>query len=458
MEQGHASRLVGWKRIAAHLGCSERTARRWEREEDLPVHRQQHEKRSTVYAVATELDAWFTSRSQQSGTAELAQSPGRSPGALVAAALILVLLVVAAVVLLPRSESPGNAGVATMSADPIAVDLYERGRELWRQRGEVPNGRAIKLLTEAVERDDRFAEAWAALASAWLTYPTYADDMPLDRAVDEALLAADRAVQLNPGLAEPRSVMASIAQRQGDWLRSERIYRDALVADPDNTSLMLWFAGHYRELGMIQKTQQLTRSALDLDPNSPPILTEIAMNQNALGDLEDSMRRLDYLWFDLGVETPVVWIGRWFGLTELGDFDAALAWIERSPFSSFKPELRRYVERQRDAGPNNPDAFAGSIVAAYEAGLPAWLAYHLLDQSGEPSAALGVLDQESANGTFDTSVVLFYPRGGSARSSERFVELVDRLGYMEYWRANGAPDICRDEPATPLCAALSSDP
>jgi hypothetical protein len=62
--QGLGSRLDSWKEIASYLRRSERTVRRWEETEELPVHRQLHEKRGSVYAYAGELDAWWQSRRQ----------------------------------------------------------------------------------------------------------------------------------------------------------------------------------------------------------------------------------------------------------------------------------------------------------------------------------------------------------------------------------------------------------
>jgi tetratricopeptide (TPR) repeat protein len=57
-----AGRLDSWKEIAAYLRRSVRSARRWEREEGLPVHRHPHSKRDSVYAYKAELDAWWTRR------------------------------------------------------------------------------------------------------------------------------------------------------------------------------------------------------------------------------------------------------------------------------------------------------------------------------------------------------------------------------------------------------------
>jgi hypothetical protein len=56
--------LESWKEIAAFLNRSERTVRRWEEREGLPVHRLAHDKRGSVYAFTRELDEWRESRRQ----------------------------------------------------------------------------------------------------------------------------------------------------------------------------------------------------------------------------------------------------------------------------------------------------------------------------------------------------------------------------------------------------------
>ena len=55
-------KLVSWKEIASYLGREVRTVQRWERTEGLPVHRHEHQKKSTVYAYSGELDEWFKKR------------------------------------------------------------------------------------------------------------------------------------------------------------------------------------------------------------------------------------------------------------------------------------------------------------------------------------------------------------------------------------------------------------
>ncbi|MEM1246461.1 MAG: hypothetical protein AAGK22_08815 [Acidobacteriota bacterium] len=72
-----SDRLESWKEIASYLGRSVRTARRWEAEEGLPVHRHQHRAAGSVFAFVSEIDDWRASRSSPSRRAERPQSKTR---------------------------------------------------------------------------------------------------------------------------------------------------------------------------------------------------------------------------------------------------------------------------------------------------------------------------------------------------------------------------------------------
>jgi Tol biopolymer transport system component len=56
------NRLDSWKEIATYLNRDITTVQRWEKREDMPVHRHLHDRRGSVYAFPGELDAWISSR------------------------------------------------------------------------------------------------------------------------------------------------------------------------------------------------------------------------------------------------------------------------------------------------------------------------------------------------------------------------------------------------------------
>jgi TolB-like protein/tetratricopeptide (TPR) repeat protein len=60
--------LDSWKEIASWFNRSEKTVRRWEEREGMPVHRQLHNKRGSVYAYPNELRVWWESRQLHDAT------------------------------------------------------------------------------------------------------------------------------------------------------------------------------------------------------------------------------------------------------------------------------------------------------------------------------------------------------------------------------------------------------
>jgi len=57
-----SDRLESWKQIGAYLDKSERTVRRWNELEGLPVHKHPHQQKGTVWAYRSEIDGWIASR------------------------------------------------------------------------------------------------------------------------------------------------------------------------------------------------------------------------------------------------------------------------------------------------------------------------------------------------------------------------------------------------------------
>jgi len=62
---GRSNRLVGWKAIGQFLGCTDRTARRWERSRGLPVHRIKGGGRGSVWGAPEELTVWLQSMPEE---------------------------------------------------------------------------------------------------------------------------------------------------------------------------------------------------------------------------------------------------------------------------------------------------------------------------------------------------------------------------------------------------------
>src|SRR5271170_3926104 len=106
-------RLIGWKAIGQFLGCTGRTARRWESERALPVHRVPGVGRSSVWADPEELTTWLRALPREV-QADLRAEVGDVPGP---AALAAVLLPAAAATAATAVPAPSPAPPQPPAAD-----------------------------------------------------------------------------------------------------------------------------------------------------------------------------------------------------------------------------------------------------------------------------------------------------------------------------------------------------
>lgn len=104
------NRLSSWKSIARYFGKSERTVRRWEAEEGLPVRRHMHRAQGSVFAWEHELATWQAARSE-------ASRPEPLPGASCETVSVIVM---------PfryLGSDPANAYLAVGFTDELISDL-----------------------------------------------------------------------------------------------------------------------------------------------------------------------------------------------------------------------------------------------------------------------------------------------------------------------------------------------
>jgi TolB-like protein/Tfp pilus assembly protein PilF len=134
-ERAAEAPLDSWKEIAAYLGRDVTTVQRWEKREAMPVHRHVHEKRGSVYALGSELDAWLQSRRPRLGEQENGQpsgAPAESPVGeerkpafwtpywlALAGTVVLGLLAVVYVVSRTRTPAPAPPKIRSLAVLPL---------------------------------------------------------------------------------------------------------------------------------------------------------------------------------------------------------------------------------------------------------------------------------------------------------------------------------------------------
>ena len=180
--------------------------------------------------------------------------------------------------------TPGaaSAGSGRGTDDLEAYRLYVLGRGLLGPREEGSMRRAVDYFRRALERDPGYAAAWAGLADALTYLETFGYDLPAV-AVD-ARRAAERALELDPELAEAHFALANLAHAERDNPRAMRFLERAIEARPsysDAFNLLSWIQ---KQAGLPEPALESAERAVFLDPRGSAPLSNLALARLALGD------------------------------------------------------------------------------------------------------------------------------------------------------------------------------
>ena len=172
----------------------------------------------------------------------------------------------------------GAARARGGTADVEAYELFLRGRHEWRQR--TPDGfrAALSFYARALERDSAYAMAWVGVADVYNTMGAvdYAL-LPPTEAYPRARDAAERALALDPGLAEAHAALGNVLLNYAwDVDGAERALRRATELNPGYAE-----AHHWRSIALLVRGEgeaalAAVRRARAVDPVSLPIRTGLA--------------------------------------------------------------------------------------------------------------------------------------------------------------------------------------
>ena len=162
----------------------------------------------------------------------------------------------------------GEERARLVTARSVSPEVYESYLKGLAARG---NSRAevekqIGWFDAAIRKDPTFAPSYVGLAGAYASLGTVFVGAPPAETRPKVISAAQKALELNPGLADAHVELASIYMRQWKWAEAEAEYRRALDLNPNDAAahdgLSDWLLCH----GRMEEALAWARRARELDP------------------------------------------------------------------------------------------------------------------------------------------------------------------------------------------------
>lgn len=315
------------------------------------------------------------------------------------------------------------------TSDAVAYDLFLNGRYHWSRRASPESLRkSIDYYEQAIARDPQFALAYSGLADAQAVQAVFASRAPRDVYVP-ALWAAEKALQLDPDLAEAHATRGHVRLNFAhDWSGALEDFDEAIRHDPRYAMARVWRGFWLVFAGRTDAGLEELATAIDLEPNTLAVVVTHARGlywARRYGEAAAALERI------LEVD-PENLLAR--GLlaavyTEMGRHDAALdlaalagarvpgghalmgvALARAGRIAEARAELQRLLEQRQQ-----------SYVPAYDvAAIHAAL--------GDIDQAFAWLDQAFAEPSALLPTIRMDPVMAPLRSDPRYVEVERALG------------------------------
>lgn len=161
-----------------------------------------------------------------------------------------------------------QARFAEVSVDPEAYDAYLRGRYHWNRRSSEGLAKAIENFRQAIAKDPTYASAYAGLADCLSVLGFWGAVSP-DEGCGEAKQLAQKALGMNPGLAEAHASLAfSTTFYDYDFVTAEREFYRSIELDPRYATGHYWFGFCLGITGRYEEGYTELRRAIGLDPQA----------------------------------------------------------------------------------------------------------------------------------------------------------------------------------------------
>jgi len=208
-----------------------------------------------------------------------------------------------------------------------AYDLYLKGRYCLN-KFEVD--KALVYYEQAIEQDPDYALAYASIAEVYTLLSTGFDILPNKDAMPKARDAAQKALELDPNLAEA-CVSLGLVALSYDWDRkaTKKYFQKAIELNPNSMSAHQWieFYWTYMMADFDEATAHLER-ALELDPLNFLIKVRLGFMSIFKGDYDHALDQFKAL-LDFEPNFGLLYLSFATAYALKGDYDEALAYGEK---------------------------------------------------------------------------------------------------------------------------------
>jgi non-specific serine/threonine protein kinase len=193
--------------------------------------------------------------------------------------------------------------------DHEAYELYLKGLSFWKRRYERGLQKSLQYFQLAAEKDPGYALPYVGIADAYGILGVYSF-MPPHQAYPRARAAANKALEIDPELAEAYASLAWIAMwYDRDWPAAESHFLKAIRMKPEYPEAHLWYGNLLVATGRADESIQEMRKGKELEPLEPAPPTHVGWALYFARRFDESIEELrSIVTSDPEFSLPYMWL------------------------------------------------------------------------------------------------------------------------------------------------------
>jgi serine/threonine-protein kinase len=311
--------------------------------------------------------------------------------------------------------------------DSAAYQMYLRGRYNLNTGTIAGYKNAIEHFQQAIQKDPKYALAYAGLADSYLLLGSYWVET-----ITEARTAAEQALKHDPNLAEAHVSLGQIKLwLNWDWAAARREFEEGIKLNSGSALAHNQYAMYLATLGRLSDAIGEVRRALDLDPLSPVVNSDLGWYQLFSGQHADAIAQFKKA-LDLDANSVAAHRGLGIAYSEAAQHDAAITELKRALLlSENSPVILGHLGAAYAR--QGAKALADGVLKDLQARsareyVPASSLAIVLAAQGDRARALDALERAYEEHDFALVQIVVAPWFRPLRGEERYDQLVVKLG------------------------------
>jgi len=179
-----------------------------------------------------------------------------------------------------------SANKTAVMENSVAYNFYLKGRYEWGKRTREGFLKSIDYFNQAILEDPQYSLAYAGIADSYTLLCGYHILSP-QASISKAKSAAEKAMQLNPTLAEAYEATGHIEfLADVTWQKSEENYKQAIQLNPGFATARQRYALMLATQGRFAEAIEEIKKAQELDPLSKIINTDVGLVHLLMGNAD----------------------------------------------------------------------------------------------------------------------------------------------------------------------------